>query len=106
MPDRPARTTWNFLSGFVSMDAFLRLALHMRESIECTTIGSITMGAKQTGGHLMAAWHVLEPIVYGRTGDVGDDGRLWLELGGIGTKGLVPQWPQDRSQCLRRPDEG
>ena len=28
--DRPARTTWNFFIGFVSMDAFLRLALHMR----------------------------------------------------------------------------
>jgi hypothetical protein len=54
----------------------------------------------------MAAWHVSGPTVYGRTCDVVDDGRLWLELGGIGTKGLVPQGPQDRSQCLRRPDEG
>ena len=54
----------------------------------------------------MAVWHVSGPTVYGHTGDVGDDGRLWLELGGIGTKGLAPQGPQDRGQCLRRSDEG
>ena len=48
----------------------------------------------------MDVWHVSGPTVYGHTGDVGDDGRLWLELGGIGTKGLVPQGLQDRVRVL------
>jgi hypothetical protein len=34
----------------------------------------------------MAVWHVSGPTVYGHTGDVGDDGRLGLELGGLGRK--------------------
>ena len=44
------------------------------------------MEAKQTGGLVMAVWHVSGPTVYGHTGDVGDDRRLWLELGGLGRK--------------------
>ena len=51
---------------------------------------------------MLAARQCSGSALSGHEGDVGDDGRIWMEPGCVGTKGLVSQWPQDRTKGRSR----